>query len=194
MNDVIKSMMERRSIRRYERRQVPDEILEQILYAASFSPNAGNRQTTRIVVCQDGEINDQLGCINKTAFNGRVSQIGNFVSESQPSIADDPCIASAFYGAPTVITLFGPKNFLYAEADCWIMANNIALAAYSLGVGSCVLGRAEDTFASGFGMELQKKWNVPEGFEAKAHITLGYPVGGFPDGKPRKYPNPMIVR
>lgn len=193
MNEVIKSMMERRSIRRYEKEQVPDEILEQILYAASFSPNAGNRQTTQIVICQDGVLNEKLGRINKSAFHGRTSQIGSFVSDRQPSIADDPSIASAFYGAPTVITLFGPKNFLYAEPDCWIMANNIALAAFSLGVGSCVLGWAEETFASDLGNELQRKWNIPEGYEAKAHILLGYPVGGFPDGKPRKYPNPIIV-
>jgi nitroreductase len=116
------------------------------------------------------------------------------ISKDQPSIADDPSIISAFYGAPTVITLFGPRNFLYTEADCYIMANNICLAAYSLGVGSCIMGRAEETFESELGSAMQKEWGVTENFEAKVHITLGYPKDGFPQSKNRKYPNPIVIR
>ncbi|WP_164919052.1 MULTISPECIES: nitroreductase family protein [Acutalibacteraceae] len=194
MNEVIKNMMERRSIRKYENRQVPDDILEQILYAASFSPNAGNRQTTQIVVCQDAAMNEQLGKIKKSLSHVSISSPGRYISTDQPSIADDPTIASAFYSAPTVVTLFGPKRFWFADADCYIMASNICLAAYSLGIGSCLEGVVEDIFDNEFGKEILRKWNVPEHLEAKAHITLGYPVGGFPGVKPRKYPNPIIMR
>lgn len=194
MNEVIKFIMERRSIRRYQEKQVPDKVLEQILYASEFSPNAGNRQTTQIVVCRDRKLNERLGRINKAGFNGHISSPDNMISKDQPSIADDPSITSAFYGAPTVITLFGPANFLYTEADCYIMANNICLAAYSLGVGSCIMGRAEETFESELGSAMQKEWGIAENYEAKVHITLGYPKDGFPQSKSRKYPNPIVIR
>lgn len=194
MNETLQTLTTRRSIRRYSDIQIPDNILKQILHAASFSPNAGNRQTTQIVVCQNARLNEELGRLNKSFFHGRISTEMNFVSKDQPSIADDPSLPSAFYGAPTVITLFGPANFLYCEADCWIMASNIALAAHSLGIGSCLLGRAEDTFSIEPGITLQKEWNIPAGFEAKVHILLGYPKGEYPHSKPRTYPKPVIIR
>ena len=49
----------------------------------------------------------------------------------RPSIADDPSIQSAFYGAPTVITLFGPKQFLYAINDCSVAAENMMPVSYT---------------------------------------------------------------
>jgi len=194
MNEVMKNMIERRSIRKYEDRQLSDELLEQILYAASFSPNAGNRQTTQIVVCQNRELNDRLGRIKKSLSHIQASTPDRYISKYQPSIADDPTLPSAFYGAPTVITLFGPKSFWFKAADCYIMANNICLAAYSLGVGSCIVGCVEDIFDSDFGRDTLREWNISDGFEAVVHITLGYPGTGFPPEKPRKYPNPIIVR
>lgn len=193
-NEVLRAMESRRSVRRYSGRQVPDEDIERILWAASFSPNAGNRQTTQVVVCQDAELNDRLGRINRAAFRGRISDAQHFISRDQPSIADDPTIPSAFYGAPTVITLFGPRGFLYAEADCWIFASAIALAAHSLGVGSCLLGRAEDTFTSELGISTQRAWGIAPDKEARAHVTLGYLCGDGPRGKSRTYPNPIVVR
>lgn len=194
MNDCLTAMMNRRAIRRYTQRQLPDELLEQILLAAAYSPNAGNRQTTQMVVCQDRALNQKLGRINKEAFHGRLSTPGRYISLDEPSIADDPSIASAFYDAPTVITLFGPKGFLYAEADCWIMASSIALAAYALGVGSCLIGRAEDTFQSPLGRQTRQAWGVSPDYEAKVHVTLGWPTAAFPPKKPRRYPNPIVIR
>jgi nitroreductase len=150
MNDFLRTITERRSIRKYTEEQVTDEVLEQILYAASFSPNAGNRQTTQIVVCQDKEVNDRLGRIKKSLSHVKISSPGNYISTDQPSIADDPTLPSAFYGAPTVITLFGPKNFWFKAADCYIMANNICLAAYSLALvpALSVLWRTSSTTIS----------------------------------------------
>lgn len=193
MNETLSSIMSRRSVRRYSDRQIPDDAISRILEAAKYSPNAGNRQTTQIVVCLNKELNEKLGCINKEAFAGRISS-DHKVSDTQPSIADDPSIKSAFYDAPVVITLFGPMKFHYVEPDCWVMAYAIALAAHSIGIGSCMIGRAEDTFKSRLGMELCVKWNIPVGYGAKVHITLGYPADEFTDPKPRKYPEVIFER
>lgn len=64
----------------------------------------------------------------------------SYVSREQPSIADDPKLINAFYDAPTVITMFAPKDFLFSVDDCAVAAENMMLAADALGVGSCYIG------------------------------------------------------
>jgi nitroreductase len=186
MNEIIQNILERRSIRKYRPEQIEEDALNAVLIAGIYAPNAGGRQSPVIVVCQNAEINEALGEINKSAFRGRMSAGDAYISKSQPSIADDASIASGFYGAPTVLTLFAPKNFLYAAADCYVAAQNIMLAAHSLGIGSCMVARAEDTFSSELGQKLQKEWGIDESREAKIHVTLGYPSGDRPAAKPRK--------
>ncbi|MDR0599610.1 MAG: nitroreductase family protein, partial [Treponema sp.] len=85
------------------------------------------------------------------------------------------------------LTLFAPKNFLYSAADCCVAAQNIMLAAHSLGVGSCMVARAENTFSSELGQRLQKEWGIEETYEAKIHVVLDYPADtATPTAKPRK--------
>lgn len=185
MNEVISAIMQRRSIRKYQPQQITDAELDEILLAGLAAPSAGSRQGVLIGVCQDAVTNEALGKINKGGFKGRASDATHYISQDQPSIADDPSIASAFYGAPTVLTLFGASNFLYAEADCCVAAQNIMLAASSLGIGSCMVMRAQNTFNSDIGRRLKKSWSVGDDYEAKVHIILGYPQGTA-QAKPHK--------
>jgi nitroreductase len=187
MNDIINNMVERRSIRKYKPEQITEAELDALLQAALYAPNAGSRQSPIISVCQNAEINTALGKINKAAFHGKMSTATSYISKDQPSIADNAAIQSGFYGAPTVVTFFAPKHFLNSAADCCVAAQNIMLAAHSLGIGSCMVARAEDTFASELGQRLQKEWGIDEICEAKIHVILGYPADTeHPKAKPRK--------
>ena len=184
MNEVIKCILERRSIRRYRPEQIPEEELNMILRAGEYAPNAGGRQSAVIAVCQNAALNDALGKINKAAYRGKVAE--NHVSADQPSIADDASLMSGFYGAPTVLTLFAPKDMRFAVADCCAAAENIMLAAHSLGVGSCMIGRAEETFAGERGRQMQAEWGIGADYEAKMHVLLGYPASAQSTAKPRR--------
>jgi nitroreductase len=185
MNDIIKNIMERRSIRKYKSEQISREDLDTVLEAGLYAPCAGGRQGVIMVACQNREINMELGKINHSFFHGRISSATAYISKEQPSIADDATIKDGLYGAPTVITLFGVKNFLYATPDCCVTAENMMLAAHSLGIGSCMIMRAEDTFASEYGGELQKEWGIDESYQAKAFVILGYPATEPPKAKSR---------
>lgn len=193
MNDTLKSIFGRRSVRKFTEQKVDDESLNIIVEAGLYAPNAGNRQTTAVLISRNGEINDKLGKINKKAFKGRISTTDSFISKDNPSIADDTTIESGFYGAPVVITLFGPKDFLYSVPDCWVMAENMALAAYSVGIGSCLIARAEDTFDTDIGQRIQNEAGVPPDFVARVHIALGYPKDGFKEAKERKRKDERIL-
>lgn len=77
------------------------------------------------------------------------------VSKEQPSIIDDSNIKSGFYNAPTVITIFEKKDNYNQTRDCFVAAENIIIAAWSLGIGSCIVGKADKTFDTSQGKEIQ---------------------------------------
>lgn len=187
-NAVIENIMKRRSIRRFKQGQISEEELKTILKAGLYAPSAGGRQGVVFVVSQDKETNGKLGRIKKAHFHGRMSTSDVYVSKEQPSIADDASIKSAFYDAPTVITLFAPKKFLYAENDACVAAENMLLAATSLGIGSCYIGSAWESFDDPIGHEILRKWGVRTDYYAVLHVLLGYPEGCMDEvkAKPRK--------
>lgn len=112
----------------------------------------------------------------------------NYVSREQPSIADDPNLRNAFYDAPTVITFFAPKNFLFSVDDCAVAAENMMLAADSYGMGSCYIGQGWTAFADPYGQDVLKQWNIRNDYYAVLQLLLGYPKEGdvHPTPKPRK--------
>lgn len=185
-------MKSRRSIRKYTDRQVTKEDLNKIIEAGLYAPNAGGGQRTKIVASQNVKLNETIGKLNIARFD-RSRLMGSYVSSEQPSIIDDPDIKSGFYGAPTVITIFGPKNFLYSIPDSFCVAENIVLMAHALGIASCILARGEETFDNPLGEKILKDWNIPDGYIARCFIILGYVNGEYPHEKPRKEHRYLIV-
>ena len=141
MNEVMKTILHRRSFRRFEERQIEESALQEILQAGLYAPSAGGRQGVIFAVCQDKEVNERLGKIKRANSHPRMATATSYVSKEQPSIADAPKLLNAFYDAPTVITLFAPKNFLFSVDDCAVAAENMMLMADSLGIGSCYIGQ-----------------------------------------------------
>lgn len=186
-NAILETILHRRSIRRYKPDQIPEAALNAILQAGLYAPSAGGRQGVLFDVSQDAETNDRLGRIKKANSRVRPSTETAYISREQPSIADDPSIQSAFYGAPTVVTLFGPKQFLYAINDCSVAAENMMLAADSLGIGSCYIGSAWDSFDDPYGQEVLRRWAVRADYFAVLHVLLGNPLSEkHPTAKPRR--------
>ena len=114
-------------------------------------------------VSQDKEVNERLGKIKRANSNFRMSTAASYVSKEQPSIVDDAKLPNAFYDAPTVITMFAPKNFLFSVDDCAVAAENMMLMADSLGIGSCYIGQGWTAFADSYGQEILQKWEIPVG-------------------------------
>jgi len=193
MKDVMETILHRRSIRRFSERQLEKDVLEQILQAGLYAPSAGGRQGVIFAVCQDKEVNERLGKIKRANSNPSMAKNGNYVSKEQPSIADDPNLTNAFYDAPTVITMFAPKNFLFSVDDCACAAENMMLAADSLGVGSCYIGQGWTAFADPYGQETLKKWGIRTDYYAVMQLLLGYPKEGDAHPAPKQRKNDRIL-
>lgn len=188
MNEVMQAIMHRRAIRRFDKRQIENEILNQILQAGLYAPSAGGRQGVIFVVCRDEKVNERLGKIKRANSHWRMATATNYISKEQPSVADDPNIKNAFYDAPVVITMFAPKNFLFSAEDCAVAAESMMLAADSLGVGSCYIGQGWTAFDDPYGQNKLKEWNIRTDYYAVMQLLLGYPDQNdqHPTPKPRR--------
>lgn len=190
--NILELMKHRRSIRKYEAKQIERETLEVIIEAGMYAPNAGGGQRSKIVGIRNAELAEKIGKLNIARFD-RSRLAGSYVSKDQPSIIDDPSMKSGFYGAPAICVIFGQKNFLYSVPDAFCCAENMVLAAAALGVSSCIVARGEETFANEIGAALLKEWDIPENYVARCFVLLGYCKGEYPAAKPRKANRSRII-
>jgi len=182
LNEIVEAIKARRTIRKYKPEQIEEEKLDAILAAGLHAPSIGGRQASIIVVCQNSKLNEELGRMNRLSFEfppniGRITRNTN-----QPGINDDATIQSAFYNAPTVLTIFAQKTY-NLTGESFAVAENILVAAHSLGIGGCIVARAIETFATKRGRQIQINWGLGFEYEAKLHITLGYLQGEPPKDK-----------
>jgi len=185
MHEFVKMITTRRTIRRFQKRQIDENVLDQILTAGLYAPSGGNNQRSRIVVCQNPQINETLGKLSrymqfKEYPEGYTPPV---VSAEQPSIRDDVTILDGFYGAPTVLTIFALKK---NPRDAYFVAENVMLAAHALGVGSCFVCRTEEVFDTDYGRELMARWGIEEDLVPVGNVCLGYREGPVPKHKERK--------
>ena len=183
--ELLEAIKSRRSIRKYQEKQISRDDLEKILEAGTYASNAGGGQRSIIVGIRNAELVEKLGRMNMARFD-RSRLIGSYVSKEQPSVIDDPAIKSGFYGAPALCIVFAQKDFLFGIPDAFCCAETMLMEAFDLGISSCIVARAEETFDNEIGAALLKEWGVPDNYIARCFVTLGYCEGEYPVSKPRK--------
>ena len=163
MNETLNTLKTRRACRKYKSEQVKEEDLLAILEAGTYAPTGMGRQSPLIVVVQDPA---------DYAETERLNGGGN---------------GHPFYGAPTVVVVFADPKIPTWVADGNLVIGNLLNAAASVGVDSCYIWRAAESFATEDGKKLMKKWGVPEDFRGIGNVILGYgEEGGKRDPAPRK--------
>lgn len=165
MNESIKNMIERRSIRAYKTDMVKKEDIEEIVKAGTYAATGMNRQSPVIIAVTDQETRDKLSAMNAAIMG----------TDTDP-----------FYGAPVVLIVLADKTRPTYRYDGSLVMGNMMNAAHSLGLGSCWIHRAKEEFESEEGKELLKKWGVEGDYEGIGHCVIGYVEGDYPETKPRK--------
>jgi nitroreductase len=151
--DQMSILLNRRSVRVYSPKQVPDEKLDAILQAGLYAPSAMNNQKVIMVAVRDKATRDKLSKMNAAVMNS----------------SDDP-----FYGAPCVIVVLAdPERFTCVEDGSLVMGN-LMNAAFEQELGSCWIHRASEMFDSPEGKELLKKWGLPETLRGIGNCVIGY--------------------
>jgi nitroreductase len=156
-NPVLAAISERRSIRSYKNETVTREQLDALLKAAMESPSANNAQPWHFSVTQNRAI---LTEINEEANKNAPEYLGDI-----------------FYNAPAAIFLSCDAENRWGRHDCGIAVENIALAAYSLGLGSVILGLPDFAFAGKRKDYFNKLLQFPAGHSFAIAIAIGVPAG-----------------
>ena len=164
MNEAMSNLLTRRSVRRYQDTQVPDDLLDQILEAGLYAPTGMNRQNIVMVAVRDRETRDRLMRMNAAVMGSQ----------------NDP-----FYGAPCVIMVLGdPETYPVVENGSLVLGN-LMNAAHAVGLGSCWIHRAKQTFETEEGKALLRAWGLPETLVGIGNCILGY-AEEVPEARPRK--------
>ena len=137
MNPVLDAIEKRRSVRSYTKKPVARDTIEQLIVAANQAPSAMNSQPWRFVIVEDGEFHKKLTRAaipqSKTALEG--------LKETNPERYEsilkryDELEDPIYYSAPVIIFVIG--SGIFADQSCSLACQNIMLAGYSMGLGSC---------------------------------------------------------
>ncbi|MBT8340631.1 MAG: nitroreductase [Desulfatitalea sp.] len=161
MDDILKPIMERRSIRKYDTRPIPEEALQHLLEAVKWAPSWANTQCWEVIVVKDAAARARL--------QATVPQ------------KENPAF-KAIVQAPVVLALCGKRHVsgYYKDAavtkfgdwmmfDLGIATQNICLSAHAMGLATVIVGLFDHIKAA-------EAMQVPEGFELVAMIPVGYPA------------------
>ncbi len=166
MNEVIKALKERRSIRRFSTKSVEKAKIEEIIDAGLYAASAMGKQSTMILAVTNKTVRDKI-----SAMNARVMGKEGL----------DP-----FYGAPVILVVLADKNWANKVYDGSLVMGNLMNAAYSEGLGSIWIHRAKEEFESDEGKALLKELGIEGEWEGIGHCALGYAEGDAPKAAPRK--------
>lgn len=166
MNTVIETIMSRSSIRAYKTTPLSKEQLRTIIDAALAAPSARNMQPWTVNVLQNKELIDAWEAEIVDFFTKREDKpVVEILSSRKNKI---------FYDAPCVFVIpVNPQN-TYSNMDAGILAQNITLAAKSLGLDSVILGFPSVVFQGENAESWKKKLLFPEGYVYGISVAVGY--------------------
>ena len=169
MADLMDIIKGRRSIRRYEDKDIPESDLQQILESIQWSPSWANTQCCEVVVVKDKDMKQKVA---ETVPSTNPASKG--VAEAPVILALCAKLQSSGYSKGQASTKFGDW-FMF---DLGIAAQSLCLRAHSLGLGTVIVGVLDHEKA-------KKVLGVGEGYELAALIPVGYPAKDSPAPKRR---------
>ena len=155
MKDVLKAIADRSSTRAYTEEKLTEEELEILINAGLQAPTAANKQEIHFTVIKGDhpvlkEIQDELEKERKA--NGH-----NF-----------------HYEAPVVFILSGDSSFHWSGVDAGIAAQNLALAAEGLGLGSLIIGCIRNVMTGEKMAYFNQALQIPEGYVYEIAVAVGH--------------------
>ncbi len=145
--EVLEAIRTRRSVRKYEKRPVPEESVEKILEAGRWAPSANNSQPWSFIVLRDERVRKEVA---------RAATYGRFLAEAPLGIA----------------VVIDPKASTHPVEDGAIATQNMLLAAYALGLGTCWIG----SYGSGYEEQVKRILGIPEDKRLLSLISVGFPA------------------
>lgn len=183
MNQTIKELYERKSVRVFEDRRIPPECKEMILKAAAEAPTAGNQQLYTILDITDQRLKDRLAeTCDHQPFIAKAEMVLVFCADCRKWL-------EAYQDVGCVPRRPGAGDLMLAVTDAAIAAQNAVTAAWSLGIGSCYIGDVMEN------CEIHRELlHLPSYVFPAAMLVFGYPTEQQKERiKPKRVPMDCLV-
>lgn len=162
---IIDNIMTRRSIRDYKDEPVDREQMAKVLECGIYAPSAMNMQAWAVRVVDAPDFIDGVTAI---------------AVEQNPQLKEQDGFRNIFRNAPTVAFIAIPEESYSGEFDSGLLAENMMLSAWSMGIGSCCLGSVVPVMNSEEAKPYLERLNLPEGYKLMIAIAFGYPAQDIP--------------
>jgi nitroreductase len=164
---VLDAICERRAVRHYSPRTVDENTVKVLLEYAVQAPSAVNSQPWSFVVVQNSKLLKEISDEAKKIL----TENSRWKSEDHHSDRFlDPSF-NIFYNATTLIIVCADREGLVPEADCYLASQNLMLAAYAMGLGSCPIGLAWEVLRTD---SMKAKLGIKQGHFPVLPIIFGY--------------------
>ncbi len=175
-NEVLKTIYNRRSVRDFKEDDVSDDLIREIIKAGCYAPNNLNKQLWGFVVIKNRELMKKLS--DKVKEDSKKNPDIIKIAETNPflknllNMMSKPDF-SVFYNAPVMIMVLARSDDTFQQIDCSLAAENMMIAARSLGVGSCWIGVAMQLSND---RKTLTEIGVPSEYNLVAPLIFGYPT------------------
>jgi nitroreductase len=167
--NVTEAIFARRSVRAFAPRKVEEPTLRTLLHAAVQAPSAMNRQPWLFSIVQD------VAQLKRYSDRAKAMLLAQMSGDGKAKHYEDLLRSDSFnifYDASTLVVIGTPERGPYTDADCWLAAQNLLLAAWDAGLGSCCIGFSIPVLNT---PDVKAELGLPAGGAAVAAVILGYP-------------------
>lgn len=161
MNETLKTIQARRSIRSFKPELPPQELIDAVIEAGLCAPSGMGKQSSIVLAVTDRTLRAQLADLNRRAAHW--------------DEGIDP-----FYGAPVVLTVLADRTVPTWVNDGSLTLGNMLIAAQSLGLGNIWVHRAGEVFETPQGQALLRDLGIEDTYGGVGHCVLGYLDGEPP--------------
>jgi len=207
LDDLRALFGSRRSVRAYEDRPVPQDLLERVLSAATYAPSAANCQCCHFTVLRDPERRrDAVQRVMSYATRmralmamgalgrGLLRLAGSPVKEASHPMVVRAAVAaldkwqqggpSLFHNAPVIVIVHSSPEAVLPREDACYAAYQAVLAAHAAGLGACIIGFGPPLLSKL--PDLRRDLGIPPDHQVQVVFILGYPAERFPQLPPRR--------
>jgi len=171
MTETIKNIMARNSCRGFSDVPLTDEQVKALVEAALAAPSGRNTQPWHLTVVTYKSLIDEMDkeCIELIKADENQEYYNMIMQRGGKVLYNAPCCM--------VISV---NDSTWAQIDSGIMCQNIAIAAQSMGLGSCIIGMLKGALVGPKSAELKKRLQFPEGYEFAIAVIVGNVVKDKP--------------
>lgn len=167
--DLLQALYQRRSVRQYTDQPIARDTIDTLIQAAVQAPSAMNSQPWSFVILQGAAQLKALSDAAKAYLLTLLEQVPPL--QKYKDALENPGY-NIFYGTSTLVIICGSPASPHSVEDCSMAAQNLMLAAYGMGLGTCWIGLSTPVLNT---PEWKDRLHIPAECQAIAPLIIGYP-------------------